>query len=121
MDTCLPNITPTGQHRRRVLGIGAALITLLMLAAAWAGRPPMAVRALVFVPACISALGFLQARRQTCVVRAMEGRREQDQGGAVAAEPAAARASQRVAAGIVRDVILVGLLATAAAVLPALT
>lgn len=120
MITRVPNITEAGRRRRQVLGLGAGAITLLMLAAAWSGRPPMAVRALVFVPACISALGLLQARRQTCVVRAIEGRREQDGGGAVDAQPGAAHASRRVAAGIVRDVILVGLLATAAAVLPAL-
>lgn len=121
MATCEPNITATGQRRRQSLGLLAGAVTIIMLVAAWTGRAPVGVRLLVFVPALVSALGLLQARRRTCVVRAMEGMVEQDAARPATAAPGAAQASRTMAWAIVRDALLLALLATALAAIPHLS
>jgi len=74
----------------------------------------------VFFPAAASAIGFLQASRNTCVLRAKEGTVEHDD---FSTEPAPApdvTASRRVAKGITRDAILIGIGAGALAAATAL-
>src|SRR4029079_13849023 len=77
-------------------------------------------RAAVFFPAAASAISFLQASRNTCVMRAQEGTIEHDD---FSTEPAPApelAASRRVAKGIYRDSILIGIAAGALAAATAL-
>lgn len=111
----LPNISEKGRRQRRMLGIVAGVLAVLMLLAVVWLNAPVAVRLLVFVPAFVSALGWLQSRRGTCVALAFSGGRAADC--EIAASVAeASRASRGVAWTIVRDALLVGLLAAILAV-----
>jgi hypothetical protein len=78
------------------------------------------VRALVFVPAYLAAVGLLQATRNTCVARAKEGTFEHDDMSKSAAPDDDAAASRAVARRITRDSTLVGLAGAALALLTAL-
>jgi hypothetical protein len=65
----------------------------------------------------VSAFGFLQVRRNTCVLRAAECTVEHDDFSTTRAPDADAQASRAVALGIARDATLVGLLAAGVAIL----
>jgi len=108
---CQPNISPAGRRRRERFGAQWAAISIAAAGAAVLLRAPWFVRAAVFLPAAASATGFLQARRDTCVLRAREGTLEHDD---FTTEPAPANdvaASRKVAAGVTRDAVLVGIVA----------
>jgi hypothetical protein len=117
---CTPNISPAGIQRRRSFGFQWAGVSIAAAGAAMIFRAPWLARAAVFFPAAAAATGFLQASRNTCVLRAREGTREHDD---FSTEPAAAvdvAASRRIAKGITRDAILVGVGAGALAAATAL-
>jgi hypothetical protein len=112
---CTPNISPAGIRRRRRFG---AQFAGLSVAAAGAGlvlRAPWIARAAVFFPAAASAIGYLQANRNTCVLRAREGTLEHDDFTTEPAPAADVAASRRVSTGIYRDAVLIGLGAAAIA------
>jgi len=67
--------------------------------------------ALVFLPAALSAIGFLQARHHTCVLRAAQGTFELEDSSTTPAPAAEVAASRQLSHRIVRDTILIGLLA----------
>jgi hypothetical protein len=115
-----PNISPAGERRRRRFGIEWAGISVAALGAAVWFRAPWPVRALVVAPAAMAAIGFLQARRQTCVLRAREGKFEGEDFSTEKAPPAQVAASRQVATGIKRDALLIGLGAGALAASTAL-
>ena len=73
-------------------------------------RWPWALRALVFVPAAMSAIGFLRARHHTCVLRASQGTFENDDGTLTPAPAAEVAACRHLSRTIRRDTILLGLL-----------
>jgi hypothetical protein len=105
---CKTNISPAGRRRRirfgRVwLGVSIALLVVLVVL-----RAPWYAGLAMFVPVALSAVGFLQARRNTCVMRAKEGTFENDDFSAVKAPDDEVAASRAVAAGINRDVVLLG-------------
>jgi hypothetical protein len=105
---CKPNISPAGRHRRRRFG---AQWTGIAIAAATAGfvlRLPWAARGIVALPAALAAIGFLQARRQTCVLRAHEGTFEREDFTTEKAPEDEVAKSREVAAGIRRDALLIG-------------
>lgn len=84
---------------------GVAVLTLGILTALgaawyWAG--------LVFFPAVLAAFSFLEARRNTCVLRAAEGTFENEDLSRTRAAADEVAASRRVAAGINRDAVLLG-------------
>ena len=83
-------------------------------------RAPWFVRAAVFFPAAAAATGFLQARRDTCVLRAREGTLEHDDFTTEPAPAADVAASRKVAARITRDALLLGVAAGALAAATAL-
>jgi hypothetical protein len=85
-------------------------LAIVFAGTAVALRLPWPVRALEFVPAALSAIGFLEARQQTCVLRAAQGTFERDDGSKIVAPPAEVTASRRVSRTIVRDTILIGAL-----------
>src|SRR5690348_823013 len=97
---CTPNIAPAGIRRRRRIGLQLAGISAVTTGASMLFRAPWAARSLVFFPAAISAIGYLQANRNTCVMRAREGTIEHDDFSTEAAPAADVAASRRVAAGI---------------------
>jgi hypothetical protein len=63
----------------------------------------------MFVPAALSAIGFLQVSRNTCVMRAKEGTFEHEDFSTTKAADDEVAASRLVAATINRDTILIGL------------
>ncbi len=107
---CAPNISPAGRRARRRQGQVWLAITVLGAGAGLVWRLPAVTRGLVFVPAALSAIAFLQARRHTCVLRAAQGTFEHDDGSTTAAASADVAASRRTSWAIARDALLFGLL-----------
>jgi hypothetical protein len=81
----------------------ALLIVLAVL------RVPWYVGLLMFIPASLAAVGYLQARRNTCVMRAKEGTFEHEDFSTTKAPDDEVAASRAMAGTINRDTILVGL------------
>lgn len=106
--TCKPNISATGRRRRVAVGYVSAGLTVAALGAVIAANVAWPWRLLVALPAIISAFGFLQARRNTCVARASEGVFENSDFSKTKMEDADVAASRKVAATIRRDAFLVG-------------
>jgi hypothetical protein len=106
---CAPNIAPAGIRRRQRFGFQWAGISVAAAGAAMILRAPWIVRAAVFLPAALSATGFLQASRNTCVLRAREGTTEHDDFSTEPAPAAEVAASRKVARGITRDAVLIGI------------
>jgi hypothetical protein len=114
---CRPNISPAGIRVRRRWGLWNAVFALGLAAGLSVTHARWFWGLLVFVPAALSAVGFLQVRRQTCVARAREGTFEHDDFSKTPAAPDDVRRSRAVAAGINRDSLLIGLAAAALTVL----
>jgi hypothetical protein len=91
----------------------ALLVVLVVLRVPWYGG------LVLFIPAALSAVGVLQARRNTCVMRAKEGTFEHDDFSATKAPDDEVAASRAVAAKINRDVILIGIAGAAIGVVVA--
>jgi hypothetical protein len=110
---CTPNISESGRRRRVRFGwqMTAVSVALLVAIRAFHLRWPWAI--LLFMPAASAATGFLQVRRNTCVLRAQQGTFEHEDGSTTAAPEDQVRASRAVASTIRRDATLIGLLASA--------
>jgi hypothetical protein len=67
------NIGPRERQKRNQVGVAGALFTLLTLAALVETHASLVVRLVIIVPAFLCAMGFLQARAQTCVAFAKKG------------------------------------------------
>jgi len=120
-EVCKPNISAAGRRRRRVVGWVGVAAGVAALGAGAVLHWPWYVRAgAVFVPAALAAVGFLQATRATCIARASEGTFENEDFSTTAAPPDEVAASRKVAAGIRRDAVLIGLLSAAVAAATAL-
>jgi hypothetical protein len=109
--SCAPNISPRGRRTRLQAGRLWFAVAVGLAGAGVAFRLPWPVRALVFLPAAMSAIGFLQARQNTCVLRAAQGTFEHDDRTTTPAPDAEVAASRRVSRTIIRDTILIGVLA----------
>lgn len=92
------------------LGLGVLLLALGIVLH-W----PWYARLVVALPALAAGSGFFQATRNTCIMRANEGTFENDDFSTRPAEADEVAASRKVAAGIRRDMILVGIAAAALA------
>jgi hypothetical protein len=108
-EVCKPNISASGRRRRTIFGLASVAIGVALLAASIVLKWPFYLRATVFVPAAMAAIGFLQASRSTCIARAKEGTFENDDFSTVRAPDDEVAASRDVAAGITRDALLIGL------------
>ncbi len=95
------------------IGYASAAASVAMLGASVALHWPGYVRALVFFPAALSATCFLQAMRNTCVARAMEGTFEHDDFSKTPAPADEVAASRRVARTIQRDALVIGVVSAA--------
>ena len=116
---CKPNISPLGRRRRMRFGNQWLVISVALLIVLVVMRVPWYGGLALFVPVALSAVGFLQARRNTCVMRAKEGTFEHDDFSATKAPDAEVAASRGVAAKINRDVILIGIAGAALGVVVA--
>ena len=112
---CTPNISAAGQRRRRRIGLQMAGLTVAATGAGLIFRAPWVARTAVFFPAAVSAIGYLQANRNTCVMRARQGTLEHDDFTTEPAPAADVAKSRRVAISIYRDALLVGVAAAAIA------
>jgi len=110
---CKANISPAGRRQRIRFGKTSLIVSIALLVGLVALRAPWYWRLLLFVPASMMAVGFLQARRNTCIRRAAEGTFEHDDFSMTKAPDDEVAASREVAAGIRRDMLLVGLLGAA--------
>ncbi len=116
---CTPNINAAGRRRRRRIGGVMSAASVAFLGWGVATGAPASTRALVALPVMAAAVGFLQVRRNTCVVLAVAGRREEGTGlSPVASEEL--RASRRVSWTIVRDALAAGALAAGVGAVTAL-
>ncbi len=87
--------------------MSAVASVALIVGLAWA-RVYWPYRAVVFLPAALAALGFLQVARNTCVARAAEGTFEHDDFSTTRASEEDVAASRKVARTIQRDAFLIG-------------
>jgi hypothetical protein len=79
-EACDMNLGPRQRKRRLYggyLGVGVTLVVALLL---WALHAPRAWRLVLFVPAALAAIGFIQYRAKTCVHLAVRGLRNLDEG-----------------------------------------
>jgi hypothetical protein len=114
---CRPNISGSGRRRRIRFGWLMAGGSLALLIAVAAFQPRWFWGLTLFVPVATAATGFLQVKRDTCVLRAQEGTFEHEDGHTTPAPPEDVRASRAVANTIRRDAALIGLLGAAIGVL----
>jgi len=105
---CQPNISPMGRRKRTRFGNQWLVVSVALLVVLVVMRIPWYGGLALFIPVALSAVGFLQARRNTCVMRAREGTFEHDDFSTTKASDAEVAASRGVAAKINRDVILIG-------------
>jgi hypothetical protein len=97
------------------MGVVASGLTVALAIAFIVSHAAWYVRTLVFVPAALSAIGFLQASRNTCVAHARQGTFEHNDFSMTKAPADQVEASRRVASGIMRDALLLGIAAAAVA------
>jgi hypothetical protein len=110
---CKPNISPAGRRIRLRFGAAFSILSAAILVVLVALRAPWYCRLMMFVPVALSAVGFLQVRRDTCIRRAAEGTFEHDDFSITRAPDDDVAASRAVAGGIRRDVVLAGLVGAA--------
>jgi len=67
------NIGPRERRKRNIVGVAGALVTVLTAAALIDSHASPLLRLVVVVPGMLAAMGFLQARAQTCVALAKQG------------------------------------------------
>jgi hypothetical protein len=116
---CKANISPSGRRRRMRFGNQWLVVSVALLVVLVVMRVPWYGGLALFIPVALSAVGFLQARRNTCVLRAKEGTFEHDDFSTTRAPDEEVAASRAVAATINRDVILIGLAGAAIGVVVA--
>jgi hypothetical protein len=110
---CRANISPRGRRRRRRFGFQMTAVALLMLGGFVALGTAWYWRSLMFIPTALAAYGFLQAHRNTCVLRAKEGTFEHEDYSTTTVAADEVAVSRRVAAGIRRDAVLIGVVSAA--------
>lgn len=115
-EVCKPNISAAGRKRRMNVGYAALVVGIGLLGTGIAMHWAWYLRTLVFLPSALSAIGFLQATRHTCVARASEGTFENDDFSTTPAPSDEVAASRKVASSIKRDALLVGLVCAALSV-----
>lgn len=111
--SCKANISPAGRRRRVRVGTVALVLSIALLIVLVATRAAWYWRLVLFLPGATTAVGLLQARRNTCIKRADEGTFEHDDFSTTKAPEDEVAASRVVAAGIRRDTLLAGLVAAA--------
>jgi hypothetical protein len=116
---CKANISPVGRRRRMRFGNQWLVVSVALLVVLVVMRVPWYGGLALFIPVALSAVGFLQASRNTCLLRAKQGTFEHDDFSATKAPDEEVAASRAVAARINRDVILIGIAGAAIGVVVA--
>jgi hypothetical protein len=116
---CRPNISPAGVRKRNVFGAWNVAATALLAAGLILVHARWFWCLVVFVPAALAAIGFLQAGRRTCVSRAAEGTFEHDDFSKTKALDDDVARSRHVSSSITRDSILIGVAAVALTIIAA--
>jgi hypothetical protein len=111
--SCKANISAAGRRKRVRVGTLSLIVSIALLILFVALRASWAWRLLLFFPTSMMAVGFLQARRNTCIARAAEGTFEHDDFSTTKAPDYEVAASRVVAAGIRRDMVLIGVVGAA--------
>ena len=114
---CKPNISAAGRRRRIRFGNQWLVLSVVLLVVLVVMRVRWYWGLTMFFPAALSAVGHLQANRNTCVMRAKEGTFEHEDFSTTKAAVEEVVASRAVAATINRDTILIGLAGAAIGVL----
>lgn len=117
---CKANISASGRRRRMRFGNQWLIVSVALLIVLVVLRVPWYAGLLMFIPASLAAVGLLQARRNTCVMRAKEGTFEHEDFSTTKAPEDEVTASRAMAATINRDTVLVGLGSAALGVVVAL-
>ncbi|HEY4393164.1 MAG TPA: hypothetical protein VGP64_03835 [Polyangia bacterium] len=115
--SCKPNISAAGRRRRSRFGNQWLVVAVALLVVLVVFRVHWYWGLLMFIPAALSAVGHLQAQRNTCVMRAKEGTFEHEDFSTTKAAVEEVVASRAVASTINRDTILMGLAGAALGVL----
>ena len=102
-----PNIGARGRRVRHILG-ALGFLTAVVMALAFLFRAWTPWRFMVFFPLAGAATSWLEARRRTCVVRAVAATVEGDDGSVSPAATCDVGASRTVASRIVRDAVIIG-------------
>ncbi len=118
--SCKPNISSAGHRRRIRFGYQWLFASVALLVVLIVFRLPPYVGLLMFIPASMSAVGLLQARRHTCVMRAREGTFEHEDFSTTKAAVEEVVASRAMARTINRDTVLLGLAGAALGVVVSL-
>ena len=116
---CKANISPSGRRRRMRFGNQWLVVSVALLVVLVVMRVPWYGGLALFVPVALSAVGFLQASRNTCVMRARQGTFEHEDFSTTKAPDDEVAASRAVAAKINRDVVLIGLAGAAVGIVVA--
>jgi hypothetical protein len=117
---CIPNISGPGRtRRRRVAAVlyGLSALSLVLLVANDASG---VARAFVGAPFAGATISYLQVTRNTCIAHASAGTIEGDDFSTTRAPEDQNAASKRVARTIVRDGVLLGVVASVIAAATAL-
>lgn len=110
---CRPNISPAGVRLRQRFGVISAGVGALVAGGLVVTHARWPWSFVVFLPGALAGVSFLQASRKTCVARAKEGTFEHDDFSKTPAAPEDVQRSRKVAAGITRDSVLIGVAAVA--------
>lgn len=106
---CRPNFSAAGRKRRKNVAIISGVVAVVGLVAAIALNVPPLLRLLVALPAMFSVICGLQVTRNTCVAHARTGSIEGEDFSLTKADAEFAAASKRVAATIMRDGVIAGI------------
>ena len=106
------NIGPGETRKRRVMGIAALAAAAALAFGLVLVGVPWWMRAVVFFPVWLAALGLLQARERTCVALAARGVCNMDDGEAPIEDESAARELREKARRINRRAMLLAAVVT---------
>jgi hypothetical protein len=113
---CKPNISGAGVRRRIRFGALNTVLAAVLATSAIVARSRWSWCLLVFVPATLAAIGYLQAGRKTCVMCAASGTFEHDDLSRTRAPDDDVLRSRELATRITRDSMIIGVAAVIATI-----
>ncbi len=114
-NACVPNIGPKERMKRSFFGL--VMLAASVIVAVWLYHSTRVVRAAIFFPIFMSAIGLVQAKEQTCVAFAGRNVRNLDSGAETISNPSDLAQIAIQARKVYVQVIVAAALATAIFVL----